>query len=125
MAVALDACMVEKHFALSRDEPGPGGALSLARDDFGAIVDAIRATQLTLGDVNCHVTEWEQESRVFRRSLFVVQDMQAGEVFTEENVRSIGPGHGLQTRYLGGVLGRHATRDIVRGTPLSWRLMAE
>ena len=82
------------------------------------MVEAIRVAEKALGEVSYEVTEKQQESRVFRRSLFVVEDMQAGEVFTEENVRSIRPGYGLHTRYLGEVLGKRATRDIARGTPL-------
>ena len=76
-----------------------------------------------LGEVRYEVTEREQASRVFRRSLFVVRDMERGEVFTEENVRSIRPGYGLHTRYLDEVLGRRAARDIERGTPLGWELV--
>lgn len=65
----------------------------------------------------------EIENRVFRRSLFVVKDMKAGDVFTEENVRSIRPGHGLPPKFLKEVLGRRAARDLEPGTPLSWELL--
>ena len=86
------------------------------------MVEAIRATEKALGQVWYDVDEQEAKSRVFRRSLYVVKDMKAGELFTEENVRSIRPGYGLHTRYLKDVLCQHATRDIQRGTPLSWDL---
>ncbi|HEC35431.1 MAG TPA: pseudaminic acid synthase [Anaerolineae bacterium] len=122
-AVALGACIVEKHFTLSRDVPGPDSAFSLEPHEFKAMVEAIRVAEKALGEVRYEVTEREQASRVFRRSLFVVRDMKAGEVFTGENVRSIRPGYGLHTRYLGEVLGRRAARDIERGTPLSWELI--
>jgi pseudaminic acid synthase len=121
-AVALGACIVEKHFTLSRSVPGPDSAFSLEPHEFKTMVEAIRGAEKALGQVRYEVTECEQASRVFRRSLFVVQDVKAGEVFTEENVRSIRPGYGLHTRYLGEVLGRRAARDIARGTPLSWDL---
>jgi len=122
-AVALGACIVEKHFTLSRDVPGPDSAFSLEPHEFKAMVEAIRVAEKALGEVRYEVTEREQASRVFRRSLFVVQDVRVGEMFTRENVRSIRPGHGLYTRYLGKVLGRRATRNISRGTPLSWDMV--
>ena len=123
-AVALGACIVEKHFTLSRDVPGPDSAFSLEPQEFREMVEAVRVAEQAVGTVRYDVTEREQASRVFRRSLFVVQDIKAGEVFTEENVHSIRPGYGLHTRYLDNVLGRRAARDIQRGTPLSWDLVA-
>jgi pseudaminic acid synthase len=122
-AVALGACIVEKHFTLTRDIPGPDSAFSLEPDEFRAMVEAIRMAEKALGRVCYEVGEHEAASRVFRRSLFVVQDMKVGEVFTSRSVRSIRPGYGLHTRYLGEVLGRRAAQDIARGTPLSWDLI--
>jgi sialic acid synthase SpsE len=122
-AVALGACIIEKHFTLSRKVPGPDSAFSLEPDEFKAMVDAVRITEQALGKVNYTVTERESGSRVFRRSLFVVQDMAPGDVFTAENVRSIRPGYGLHTRYIDSVLGRQATQFIEKGTPLSWGLV--
>lgn len=122
-AVALGACIVEKHFTLSRDEPGPDSAFSIEPQEFKAMVDAIRVAEKALGEVSYEVTEKQQESRVFRRSLFVVEDMQAGDVFTEENVRSIRPGYGLHTRYLDKVLGRQAAQASEEGTPLDWSVI--
>jgi N-acetylneuraminate synthase len=124
-AVTLGACIVEKHFTLSRAVPGPDSAFSLEPHEFKATVEAVRVAEKALGEVRYEVTEHEVASRAFRRSLFVVKDVKAGEVFTEENVRSIRPGYGLHTRYLGEVLGRRAARDIERGTPMSWDLIAE
>lgn len=124
-AVALGACIVEKHLTLSRDIPSPDSAFSLEPHEFRAMVEAIRVAEKALGEVRYRVTEREAASRVFRRSLFVVQDVKAGEVFTERNVRSIRPGCGLHTRYLDEVLGRHAARDAVRGTPLRWDLIGQ
>lgn len=122
-AVALGACIIEKHFTLRRADGGPDGAFSLEPPEFRAMVDAIRETERALGCVNYEVTEREAASRVFRRSLFVVEDVKAGEPFTEANVRSIRPGHGLAPRHLADVLGRTASRDIERGTPLTWDLV--
>jgi N-acetylneuraminate synthase len=122
-AVAMGACIIEKHFTLSRDVPGPDSAFSLEPHEFKAMVEAVRVAEQALGEVSYRVSEREAASRVFRRSLFVVQDMKAGDVFTEDTVRSIRPGYGLHTRYLGEVLGRNATRDVERGTPLEWKLI--
>ncbi len=119
-AVALGACIVEKHFTLSRDIPGPDSAFSLEPHELKAMVEAIRTVEKALGEVHYGVSEREAQSRVFRRSLFVVKDVKAGEVFTEENVRSIRPGHGLPPKHLPDVLGRRAAHDMERGTPLTW-----
>ena len=123
-AVALGACIIEKHFTLSRNTPGPDSAFSLEPHEFKDMVAAIRVAEKVLGKVCYQVTEQEQASRVFRRSLFVVEDIEAGGVFTEKNVRSIRPGHGLNTRYLDQVLGRRATQDLKKGTPLSWDVVS-
>ena len=122
-SVALGARIIEKHFILSRDLPSPDAAFSLEPDEFKAMVEAVRATEKALGKISYDLTEKQKESRVFRRSLFVVKDMKAGEEFTEENVRSIRPGYGLHTRYLEDVLGRKAKKDIKKGTPLKWELI--
>jgi len=119
-AVALGACVIEKHFTLSRAAGGPDAAFSLEPSEFKAMVEAVRTAEKALGRVSYEVTPNETASRVFRRSLFVVADMRTGELFTEQNVRSIRPGHGLSPKYLSDVLGRQATVDIKRGTPLRW-----
>lgn len=119
-AVALGACIVEKHLAYSRSEPGPDSAFSLEAQEFKDLVAAIRTAEQALGRVNYARTEREQSSVVFRRSLFVVADIRAGERFTTENVRSIRPGHGLPPKHLPNVLGRTARCDLAAGTPLSW-----
>jgi N-acetylneuraminate synthase len=124
-AVALGACIVEKHITLSRDAGGPDSAFSLEPQEFKAMVDAVRVAEKALGSVSYTFTERESASRIFRRSLFVVHDVKAGEPFTAENVRSIRPGSGLHTRYLEAVLGRRARADIRRGTPLAWELVGD
>lgn len=122
-AVALGACIVEKHFTLSRSVPGPDSAFSLEPQEFKAMVDAIRVAEKALGRVHYGVSEKEAKSRAFRRSLFVVRDIKAREIFTEENVRSIRPGYGLHPRYLNQILGCRATADVERGTPLKWDMI--
>jgi pseudaminic acid synthase len=87
------------------------------------MVDAIRTTERALGGVRFDSSPREASSRVFRRSLFVVQDVRLGEEFTAQNVRSIRPAQGLHTRHLPEVLGKRASRNIVRGTPLHWDLV--
>ena len=122
-AVALGATLVEKHFTLDRTVPGPDSAFSLEPDEFKTMVDAIRTAEKALGAINYGLGDKEESSRVFRRSLFVVQDMKAGDLFTRDNVRSIRPGHGLPPKYLAEVLGRTVTADVLRGTPLNWSLV--
>jgi pseudaminic acid synthase len=122
-AVTLGACIIEKHLTLNRSVPGPDSGFSLEPHEFKSMVDAVRTAEKALGEVHFGLSGKEEASRVFRRSLFVVQDVQQGEVFTESNVRSIRPGHGLHTRYLAEVLGKRAGRQIKRGTPLSWELV--
>ncbi len=123
-AVALGACIIEKHFTLSRSLPGPDSAFSLEPHEFKAMVEAVRTAEKSLGAVHYGVSGREAESRAFRRSLFVVRDVQAGEPFTGENVRSIRPGHGLHPRHFEEVLGRYASQPLVRGTPLQWSHLA-
>lgn len=122
-AVALGACIVEKHFTLSRSVPGADSAFSLEPGEFKEMVNAVRTAEKALGEVAYGSTEKEKACRSLRRSLFVVRDMKAADLFTKGNVRSIRPGYGLHTRYLEKVLGRRATGDITKGTPLSWNLV--
>jgi N-acetylneuraminate synthase len=123
-AVALGACIIEKHITLSRSVPGPDSAFSLEPHEFKAMVDAVRVAEKSLGEIHFGPVGRENASLAFRRSLFVVRNIRAGETFTANNVRSIRPGHGLHTRHLPEILGRHAIRDVERGTPLSWELVA-
>jgi pseudaminic acid synthase len=122
-AVALGACIIEKHITLARAVPGPDSAFSLEPQEFKAMVEAVRIAEMALGGVYFGCSDKEASSRIFRRSLFVVQDVKRGELLTAENVRSIRPGHGLHTRHLPEILGRRAACDIERGTPLSWKLV--
>jgi N-acetylneuraminate synthase len=119
-AVALGACIIEKHLTLSRSVPGPDSAFSLEPHEFKALVDAVRTAEKSLGEVHFGLSEKEHASRAFRRSLFVVEDVRQGETLTEQNVRSIRPGNGLHTRHLPEVLGKSAAQNLQRGTPLRW-----
>jgi pseudaminic acid synthase len=118
--VALGACIVEKHFTIDRSQGGPDSAFSMEPDEFASMVADIRMAEKALGEVSYEITRKQKDSKVFRRSLFVVEDVKAGEELTERNVRSIRPGYGLHTRYLKVVLGKKAVVDIPRGTPLGW-----
>ena len=117
-AVTLGACIVEKHFTLSRSVPGPDSAFSLEPHEFKAMAQAIRTTEQAMGEVRYAPTRNEEASRVFRRSLFIVKDIKSGEAFTKENLRSIRPGYGLPPKYLESTLGKKASRDLEAGTPL-------
>jgi len=124
-AVAMGACIIEKHFTLSRDIPGPDSGFSMEPGEFGDMVQGIRTVEAALGSARYQLGEQERTGRMFRRSLFVVRDVCAGEQLTPDNVRSIRPDHGLHPRHLPDVIGRAASRDIPAGTPMSWLLISE
>jgi pseudaminic acid synthase len=122
-AVALGACIIEKHITMSRSVKGPDSAFSLEPQEFESMAKAVRVAEKALGEVHFGSCGHEESTRVFRRSLFIVADVKQGQALTPENVRSIRPGQGLHTRHLPEVLGKRAARDIARGTPLSWDLI--
>lgn len=122
-AVAVGACIIEKHFTLSRAMGGPDSPFSLEPNEFKEMVQAVRIAESSLGNVCYGISDDETSSRLFRRSLFVVRDVKSGEMFTTDNVRSIRPGDGLHTRYWDNIIGNHASQDIARGTPLSWDMV--
>jgi pseudaminic acid synthase len=122
-SVALGASVIEKHFTLSRADGGVDSAFSMEPAEMAQlVVEAERAWQ-ALGQVSYGATEAEKKSIVFRRSLYVVQDVKAGEVLTKENVRAIRPGFGLPTKYLDVMLGKKVAADVPRGTALTWDLL--
>jgi N-acetylneuraminate synthase len=122
-AVALGAAVVEKHLCVSRSQPGPDSAFSMEPQEFREMVIAIRLAESALGRVSYDVTPREAVSRTHRRSLFVAEDIAAGEKLTERNVRSVRPADGLHPRHLRDVLGRTAVRALKKGTPLRWELL--
>lgn len=123
-AVTLGADLIEKHFTMSREVPGPDSAFSLEPAELAEMIAAIRVTEKALGQVRYGPGEQEGASRGFRRSLFVVEDLAAGDALTSRNLRSIRPGDGLHTRHLEELLGRKVNRRVPRGTPMSWDLLA-
>lgn len=118
--VVLGASIIEKHVTISRQEGGPDAEFSLEPHELKEMVQAVRDAEAALGKVSYEVGKKEAENIVFRRSLFVVADIKAGERFTKENVRSIRPGYGLPPKELSKVLGKRASRNLKRGDPLSW-----
>ncbi|MHA2142698.1 MAG: pseudaminic acid synthase [Candidatus Thorarchaeota archaeon] len=122
-AVALGACLVEKHLTTSRDLGGPDADFSLEPNEFETMVNTIREVEEALGNISYTLTDRMKRSREFSRSLFVTQDVQKGETFTSENVRSVRPGYGLPPKHLKKILGRRAKKAIKRGTPLVWDLI--
>lgn len=122
-AVALGACIIEKHLCLDRSASGPDSGFSLEPHEFKAMVENVRIAEKAIGSVQYGATESERANLRYRRSLFVVEDCAAGEPFTGRNVRSIRPAAGLHPRHLDEVIGRRAVRDVKRGTPLEWGMM--
>ena len=123
--VALGACIIEKHLTISRAREGPDNAFALEPHEFKEMVGAVRVSERALGEIQFGPGAREAGSRTLRRSLFVVKDVQNGETFNADNIRSIRPGDGLHTRHLPEVLGKRAACDISEGTPLRWELVAK
>lgn len=119
VATALGAKVIEKHFILDKSIGGPDADFSLDEREFTELVTAVRNTEKSLGQVTYALSEKVEKNRKFARSLFVVEDIKQGEVFTNKNVRSIRPGYGLHPKYYKQILGSQAKRDLERGTPLS------
>lgn len=119
-AAALGAEVIEKHFILDRSIGGPDAAFSMEPGEFKSMVNSIRNVEKALGSVTYELTEKQKAGSKFSRSLFVVEDIKEGELFTEKNVRSIRPGDGLPPRFLDDILGKSARTDINKGTPLEW-----
>jgi len=124
-AVALGACIIEKHLCLRRADGGPDSAFSLEPQEFRAMAEAVRVAEAALGVAQFAPGPSEINSRRFRRSLFVVEDVKQGDLFTKQNVRSIRPADGLHPRHFEEVLGKRAAANVERGTPLSWTLIAK
>ena len=121
-ATSLGACMIEKHLCLSRNDPIEDRAFSMEPHEFAQMTKAVRMTWEAMQPKK--PTPLIESSRELRRSLYVVQDMKAGDVFTEENLRSIRPFHGLPPRDYPSILGQKAKIDIERGTPLRRGMIA-
>lgn len=125
VAVAKGAKVIEKHFCMDRSEGGPDSSFSMEPAEFKAMVNHIRDVEKAIGTVKYGPSKNEENNVRFRRSLFVVKDIKKGELFSEENVRSIRPGFGLSPKFYDDVLGKTALVDIERGTPLKEDMVSD
>lgn len=119
-AVALGAAIVEKHFTLDRGAGGPDDSFSLEPGDMAALCRESRIAWTALGKVDYECKPSEERNAKFRRSLYFVKDLYAGDVVTPDAVRSVRPGYGLAPKHLDGILGRRVRQDVRSGTPVSW-----
>ncbi|MGI0534869.1 pseudaminic acid synthase [Bacillus pfraonensis] len=122
-SVALGATVIEKHFTLSRADGGVDSAFSMEADELKSLVMETERAWQALGKVYYGPTEMEKSSLKFRRSLYVAQDMKAGDLLTTENIKAIRPGYGLAPKYLPILLGKKVKKDVVKGTPVNWDLI--
>jgi len=122
-AVALGACIIEKHFTLSRADGGPDAAFSLEPDELASLCSNVRLAWQALGRIRYDTSPSEQRNVQFRRSLYIVEDMKAGEPLSPDNLRSIRPGFGLAPKHYDSLLGKRVSRDVTRGTPMTWDLI--
>jgi len=125
MSVGLGACIIEKHLTLRRAEGGPDAAFSMEPKEMKELVDAVRQGEKAIGTITYQTGKREKKNKIFRRSLFVVKDLEKGKKFTAENVRSVRPGYGLEPKYLEKVIGKTVNQNIKRGTPLAWNLISK
>lgn len=121
-AVAMGANIIEKHFCISREIENPDASFSMNPQEFKEMVDTIRQVEKARGKVYYGVSAQEESSRVFRRSVFVVEDIKKGERFNEENTLIIRPGYGVKPKYYADIMGMQAAEDILRGTPFTFGL---
>lgn len=124
-SIALGANIVEKHFILDRSLGGVDAAFSMEPEEFKFMVQSIREVEKALGTVNYELTEKAQKNRFFSRSLFAVENINAGEILNEQNIRSIRPGVGLHPRFINSIMGRRAKKNIKKGTPMDWFMIDE
>jgi N-acetylneuraminate synthase len=122
-SVALGATVIEKHFTLNRSDGGVDSTFSMEPDEMRALVVESQRAWLAMGKINYGPMQNEMKSLEYRRSLYVVQDVKAGAVFSPENVRAIRPGHGLPPKYLSTIIGHRVAIDVKRGTPMAWALL--
>lgn len=122
-SVALGATIIEKHFTLSRADGGVDSVFSMEPAEMKALVEETERAWLGLGKISYGPTEKEKASLVFRRSLYIVEDMKAGDLVTEKNVRSIRPGYGMPPKFYDLVIGKRINQDVKRGTGLRWEML--
>lgn len=120
VATSLGAKVIEKHFILDKSIGGPDADFSLDKNEFTSMVKSVREAEKALGDVTYELSEMVEKNRKFSRSLFVVHDIQVGEILTEVNVKSIRPGFGIKPKYYEQILGKTVLRNLKKGTPLTF-----
>jgi pseudaminic acid synthase len=125
VATALGAKIIEKHFILDRSVGGPDASFSMDEAEFTLMVKAVREAESAIGKVDYSLTEKQRHGRGFCRSLYIVEDMKEGEVFTEKNVRSIRPGFGMHPKYYKDVLGKQINQNMEKGTSLKIELIKQ
>ncbi len=124
-AVAMGATVLEKHFTLKRSDGGVDSAFSLEPAELASLVIEVERAQQSIGVVTYGASQSEKASLAYRRSLYIAQDLKAGDVLTEENLRIVRPGFGLAPKYYKSLLGRHVLNSVKKGTPASWDLISE
>jgi pseudaminic acid synthase len=123
VATAFGAKIIEKHFILDRSIGGPDASFSMNEIEFTDMVKAVREAESAIGVVDYSLTEKQKKGRDFCRSLYIVEDIKAGEVLTKSNIRSIRPGFGMHPKYYQEILGQKVNRNVERGTPLSFDIL--
>lgn len=123
VATVFGAKIIEKHFILDRSIGGPDASFSMNEEEFTAMVKAVREAESAIGVVNYNLTEKQIKGKDFSRSLYVVEDIKAGEMITEKNVRSIRPGFGMHPKHFKNVLGLKVSTDLEKGMSLKWELL--
>ncbi len=118
VATSLGASVIEKHFILDRSIGGPDASFSLDKAQFTAMVKAVREAEKALGKVSYNLTEKQKSGKQFSRSLYVAEDIKAGKIITEKNVRSVRPGYGMHPKYLKHILGKKVNKTLSKGTRL-------
>lgn len=123
VATSLGAKIIEKHFILDRAIGGPDASFSLNEEEFSALVKSVREAEKAIGEINYNLTDKQKKGREFSRSLYIVNDVKAGDVLAEENVKSIRPGYGMHPKHYKEVIGKKFTQDFPKGTALKWELI--
>jgi pseudaminic acid synthase len=119
-SVVLGACIIEKHLTTKRSDGGPDAAFSLEPHELKQLIQSVREIELALGEPKYEADKSENTSKIFKQSIFVISDIKKGECFSTKNIRIIRPGFGLQPKNFMKVLGKHADKNLTRGTPLQW-----
>lgn len=122
-AVAMGASIIEKHFCISRDISNPDSSFSMEVDEFASMVKDIRIVEKAIGKVKYGPANQEMENKKFRKSIFAVNDIKAGDKLTEDNIKVIRPGYGLKPKYYNEILGKSARFDIKKGTPIKFEII--